>query len=208
MAVYNSWADDVESDDDGGTVDAGTVSPWADDSDDDDGDDGGTVDLSGSNMGGDLLDAYDDDSDDTGSTTTDLTTTDDGSGSDSGADDEGDDIAGTIDNDRSTDYGLDDDEDLPGGNLAGGSNVTEQWNEATGLDWGSSGDGSEGDVQLDDVLAEQQAAYEARIESLMNDLPIPDRLGGSIDGGGLSPTLGAVALLAVGGGALYYSEAS
>ena len=42
----------------------------------------------------------------------------------------------------------------------------------------------------------------------MNDLPLPDSLGGSSGGGGLSPALGAVALLAVGGGALYYSEAS
>jgi len=62
--------------------------------------------------------------------------------------------------------------------------------------------------QIENALAEQRAAFEEDIGALMESLPVPDQLGGSVDGGGLTPALGAVALLAVGGGALYYSEAS
>ena len=40
----------------------------------------------------------------------------------------------------------------------------------------------------------------------MESLPVPDDLGGSEDGGGLSPVAGFVALLAVGGGAWYASR--
>ena len=54
------------------------------------------------------------------------------------------------------------------------------------------------------LLGEQQAAYEERIAALMSALP--DQAGGSEGGGGLSPMLGFAALLALGGGALYYTE--
>jgi|GEM_PF-3312090 hypothetical protein len=62
--------------------------------------------------------------------------------------------------------------------------------------------------QINEALAEQRAAFEEDIGALMESLPVPDQLGGSFDGGGLTPAVGAVALLAVGGGALYYSEAT
>ena len=60
------------------------------------------------------------------------------------------------------------------------------------------------DPEDDDWAQEQRAAYEERMAALMADLPVPDQLGGSEGGGGLSPALGGVALLALaGGGALY-----
>ena len=55
-------------------------------------------------------------------------------------------------------------------------------------------------ADMDELLAEQRAAYEAQIAALMESLPIPDQLGGSSDGSGLTPALGLVALLALGGG--------
>ncbi|WP_280585384.1 hypothetical protein [Halorubrum sp. Boch-26] len=59
-------------------------------------------------------------------------------------------------------------------------------------------------TDIEGALAEQRAAYEERMAALMENLPVPDQLGGSEGGGGLSPALGGVALLALaGGGALY-----
>ncbi|WP_256402418.1 hypothetical protein [Halorubrum salinum] len=52
------------------------------------------------------------------------------------------------------------------------------------------------------------ANFEERIAALMASLPVPDQAGGSSGGGGLSPVLGLVALLAVGGGAVYYVESN
>ncbi|WP_418283913.1 hypothetical protein [Halorubrum sp. DTA46] len=65
-------------------------------------------------------------------------------------------------------------------------------------------DGAAGDIEA--LLAEQRAAYEAQIAALMESLPIPDQLGGSSGGGGLTPAVGLVALLAIGGGAFYVRE--
>ncbi|TKX79544.1 hypothetical protein EXE53_15380 [Halorubrum sp. SD626R] len=48
------------------------------------------------------------------------------------------------------------------------------------------------------------ANFEERIAALMASLQMPDQAGGSDSGGGLSPVLGFVALLALGGGTAYY----
>ena len=79
------------------------------------------------------------------------------------------------------------------------------WGEGDGSAPDNSDESNSADVgeQIDAALAEQRAAYEAQMASLMESMPVPDQLGGADSGGGLSPVLGGTALILVGAGALY-----
>ena len=153
---------------------------WDGDSDDDDDDSGTTwddVDVTG---GGRVDDDDDDDSSSSGTTT-------DGS-------------EYSIDNDprQNPDNWQSDSGDAS--DVTGGGRVDPEDDEWAQEQQANANEGTD----IEGALAEQRAAYEERMAALMADLPVPDQLGGSEGGGGLSPALGGVALLALaGGGALY-----
>lgn len=171
--------------------------------------------------------------DGTDSTVNDADSSDGSDGSDTwGNDSDGSDGGDGFDTDTSTDDGGDDpwsDSGTGGGyttitNDSTDSTVNDtdpvQGDDASDYEdaasdgiWGE-GDGSAPDnsdgsnsvdvgEQIDAALAEQRAAYEAQMASLMESMPVPDQLGGADSGGGLSPVLGGTALLLVGAGALY-----
>jgi hypothetical protein len=160
--------------------------------------------------------------DGTDSTVNDADASDGGDGSDTwGNDSDGSDGGNGFDTDTSSD-----DSDVGEGTGGGYTTITNDGTESTiedteptdgsdsspasdgvwGENDGTAGGGSSDTAEQPDVeelLAEQRAAYEAQMASLMESMPVPDQLGGADSGGGLSPVLGGTALLLAGAGALY-----
>ena len=212
MAVYNTWTSDIGEDDGASNYSESTTPDFTTTTNDDSGTtvtDSSDYDYSDPRTDPDNWDSDSGDSEDvTGGGVVD----DDTSGSGWGDDDSGSD---TVQDSSDGDEYLDDPRNDPtnwesdsgdASDVTGGGRVDPEDDE-----WAQAQDSSNNagvEEQINNALAEQRSAFEEDISALMEGLPIPDQLGGSSDGGGLSPALGAVALLAVGGGALYYSEAT
>ena len=215
-----SYADETDTYDPNDDPDDFGDTSWSDD-DDDDGSSSGYTTIT---------------NDGTESTVNDADSSDGSDGSDTwGSDSDGSDGGDSWDTDSSSDD--DDDDDWTDDGSGGGyTTITNDGTESTVNDtdpvqeddasdyeeaasdaiWGE-GDGSASDnsekpanaeEQINEALSEQRAAFEEEIGALMESLPVPDQLGGSDSGGGLSPALGAVALLAVGGSAIYVQGGS
>ena len=153
-------------------------------------------------------DNWDSDSGDSEDVTGGGTVDDDTGGSGWGSDDDDDSSSGTTTD--GSEYTLDNDprqnpdnwqsDSGDASDVTGGGRVDPEDDEWAQEQQANANEGTD----IEGALAEQRAAYEERMAALMEDLPVPDQLGGSEGGGGLSPALGGVALLALaGGGALY-----
>ena len=202
----------------GGGGSGGTTSDTEDDEDDDgSGSSSGYVTITNDGTDSTVNDADSSDGSDGSDTWGDDSDGSDGSDSwavDTSTDDDGDDWEDsgsgggytTITNDE-TESTVNDTDPVQGDDASDYEDAASDgiWGEGDG----SAPDNSDGsnsvDVgeQIDAALAEQRAAYEAQMASLMESMPVPDQLGGADSGGGLSPVLGGTALLLAGAGALY-----
>ncbi|EMA57164.1 hypothetical protein [Halorubrum lipolyticum] len=220
---------DDDDTDDGDVVDGGTVNlaDEIEENEEEDDDDGGsssgyvtitndgtesTVNDADSSDGSDGSDTWGDDSDgsDGGdSFDTDSSSDNDGDDGDSWTDSGSGSGYTTITNDG-TESTVNDTEPVQGDDSSDYEEAASEgiWGEGDGSAPDNASESTNADMeeQIDAALADQRAAFEEDIGALMESLPVPDQLGGSSGGGGLSPALGAVALLAVGGGALYVTQ--